>query len=66
MQKAIALLLESNMPVLEIAKSVGYRSDGHFHLAFREAYGTTPAGLRGAVQGVEASEGNAFAREGLG
>ena len=56
MQKAIELLLESEAPVLEIAKSVGYHSDGHFHQIFREVYGTTPAKLRRAMQGQEAVE----------
>lgn len=49
MQKAMELLLESDMPVLEIAKSVGYRSDGHFHQAFREICGTTPGSIRKSV-----------------
>lgn len=50
MQKAIELLLESDLPVLEIAKSVGYCGDGHFHQVFREVYGTTPGKLRKAIQ----------------
>ncbi len=50
MQKAIELLLESDLPILEIAKRVGYRGDGHFHEAFREVYGTTPGRLRRAGQ----------------
>lgn len=48
MEKAIELLLASDMPVLEIARSVGYCGDGHFHQAFREVYGTTPGKLRQA------------------
>lgn len=48
MQKAIELLLESDLPISEIAKNVGYCGDGHFHAAFREAYGTTPGKLRKA------------------
>ena len=43
---AIELLLESDLPVLEIAKSIGYCGDGHFHQAFKEIYGTTPAKFR--------------------
>lgn len=49
MQKAIELLLESDMPVLEIARSVGYCGDGHFHQVFRQTYGTTPGSLRKAI-----------------
>ncbi|PYG87593.1 AraC-like DNA-binding protein [Ruminiclostridium sufflavum DSM 19573] len=50
MQKALELLMESDMPVLEIAKSVGYCGDGHFHKTFRDVYGTTPGKLRKASQ----------------
>jgi transcriptional regulator GlxA family with amidase domain len=50
MEKAVGLLLESDMPVLEIARSVGYCGDGHFHQAFREMYGTTPGKMRRAIQ----------------
>lgn len=50
MQKAIELLMESDLPVLEIARTVGYCGDGHFHAAFREVYGTTPGKLRMASQ----------------
>lgn len=50
MQRAIELLLESDVPVSEIAKSVGYCGDGHFHEAFRDVYGTTPGKLRNASQ----------------
>ncbi len=53
MQKAIELLMESDMPVLEVARSVGYCGNRHFYEAFRQVYGTTPGKLRKATHSIE-------------
>ncbi|MDO4294057.1 MAG: AraC family transcriptional regulator [Eubacteriales bacterium] len=46
MQKAVELLRDTNLSVLEIAQAVGYYGDGHFQSAFRAAYGISPSKMR--------------------
>lgn len=45
-EAAHKLLLETDLPVSEIAMKVGYGSPPHFNRVFREIYGTTPTALR--------------------
>jgi AraC-like DNA-binding protein len=45
-EAAHKLLLETDLPVSEIAMKVGYGSPPHFNRVFRELYGTTPTALR--------------------
>lgn len=45
-EAAHKLLLETDLPVSEIAMKVGYGSAPHFNRVFRELYGTTPTALR--------------------
>lgn len=46
MTKALELLYEDELPIAEIARSVGYCGDGYFQKAFRETYGITPNQMR--------------------
>ncbi|HOX50855.1 MAG TPA: AraC family transcriptional regulator [Fibrobacteria bacterium] len=46
-EAARKLLVESDLPVSEIAGKVGYGSVPHFNRIFREVHGTTPTSLRG-------------------
>jgi AraC-like DNA-binding protein len=46
MEKALELLLENELSMLDIARAVGYRGDGHFQQAFKDVYGTTPGKMR--------------------
>ena len=50
MRKAADLLKDTDLPVLEVAKMVGYHGDGHFQSAFREVYGITPHKLRNQMR----------------
>lgn len=45
-QKAVMLLLETNLPVEEIAAAVGYENQSYFHRQFKARYGMTPAKYR--------------------
>jgi AraC-like DNA-binding protein len=45
-QSARKLLLETDLPVSEVAASVGYGNISHFNRIFREVCGTTPSALR--------------------
>jgi AraC family transcriptional regulator, regulatory protein of adaptative response / methylphosphotriester-DNA alkyltransferase methyltransferase len=46
LEKAMALLDESEMTVTEIASSVGFRSTSYFVTLFKEKFGCTPAAYR--------------------
>lgn len=46
LQTAQKLLAETNTPVTEIARRVGYENPNKFSTAFREAYGLTPTAYR--------------------
>ncbi|RRD96426.1 AraC family transcriptional regulator [Clostridiales bacterium COT073_COT-073] len=46
MTKALELLYDDELSVVEIAKSVGYYGDGYFQKAFKETYGVTPSQMR--------------------
>lgn len=46
MNRALALLLESNLPIREVAARVGYGNAGHFAGLFKKAYGMGPKGYR--------------------
>ncbi|MCG6301234.1 helix-turn-helix transcriptional regulator [Vibrio vulnificus] len=46
MQKAQELLLESLLPIDEIAEQVGYESERAFTLTFKKHTGTTPKRFR--------------------
>ncbi|HIT63560.1 MAG TPA: helix-turn-helix domain-containing protein [Candidatus Ventrimonas merdavium] len=46
LQKAVMLLLESDLTVDEIGAAVGYDNMSYFHRKFKERYGQTPARYR--------------------
>lgn len=46
MTKALELLYDDELSVVEIAKSVGYYGDGYFQKVFKETYGVTPSQMR--------------------
>lgn len=52
-EAARKLLLESDLPVSEIAGKVGYGSVPHFNRIFREVHGATPTSLRGSNEESE-------------
>ncbi len=47
LQHALALVLDSELPLARIAFDCGFSSQGHFGNAFRERYGCSPGGVRG-------------------
>lgn len=55
LDQAHTLLLESDLPVGEIAARVGYPSLGYFHRVFRRATGTTPQRWRQSRRALVAS-----------
>lgn len=57
-EAAHKLLLETDLPVSEIAQKVGYGSAPHFNRVFREIYDTTPTALRegGSPPATESGE----------
>ncbi|MDI3075880.1 AraC family transcriptional regulator [Clostridioides difficile] len=46
MTKALELLYNTELTIVQIAKSVGYYGDGYFQKAFKETYGITPSQMR--------------------
>ena len=46
MDKAVALLKDTNMKIVDICKQLGYRNSNYFIQAFRQHYGVTPAKFR--------------------
>lgn len=46
LDKARALFLDTDMPIGEIIRSVGYENESYFHRIFRERYGVTPLAMR--------------------
>jgi AraC family transcriptional regulator len=46
LEMAKAMLLDEELPIVQIAFSVGFRSQAHFTSVFRKATGTTPARWR--------------------
>lgn len=50
LQKAKALLAETNMPIAEIAYSIGFNSNALFYRHFTDAYVVTPGEFRGLNQ----------------
>lgn len=46
MDKAVELLQNAELLIVEIARLVGYHGDGHFQKNFKEAYGITPSQMR--------------------
>lgn len=46
MTKALELLSDDELSIVEIAKAVGYYGDGYFQKAFKEMYGVTPNKMR--------------------
>jgi len=49
MDAAIKLLLESELPITQIAYEVGYQYSSNFSTAFRKEFGITPAAIRKQV-----------------
>lgn len=50
MRRSLELLSSTDMPMREIASSVGYKSYSHFNRVFIETYHITPAGYRAYAQ----------------
>ena len=48
MRRALELLREGNLPVREVANSVGYRQPAQFAKTFRRHHGAPPSSFRGA------------------
>lgn len=46
MTKALELLYDDELSIVEIAKTVRYYGDGYFQKAFKEIYGVTPSQMR--------------------
>ena len=46
MERAKALLRDTDWPAFKIAKEVGFSSKSHFNSAFRRSFGLTPVGFR--------------------
>lgn len=46
MKRAKLLVLNTNVPLKDIARSIGYASASHFYKAFKEIYGKTPHKFR--------------------
>ncbi len=46
MTRALELLYDEELSVVDIARSVGYYGDGYFQKAFKETYGVTPSQMR--------------------
>ena len=46
MTKALELLYDDTLSIIEIAQAVGYYGDGYFQKAFKETYGITPSRMR--------------------
>jgi len=46
MEKAVALLKDTNMKIVDICKKLGYRNSNYFIQSFRQHYGVTPAKFR--------------------
>ena len=42
LEKAIVLLLETDLPIQEIAFDIGFKSASHFSVSFLEVYGLSP------------------------
>lgn len=55
-EAAHKLLLETDLPVSEIASRVGYGSPPHFNRVFREIFGTTPTAVRDGKSAPEESD----------
>ena len=57
MQKALELLREGNMPVRDVATSVGYRQAAQFAKTFRRHHGRPPSSVRRERSSAQAVEG---------
>ena len=51
MHKAVELLKNSDVPITQIAREVGYYGDGYFQTAFKKYYGVSPGELRRELRG---------------
>lgn len=62
-EAARKLLLETDLPVAEVAQRVGYGSVPHFNRVFRELFDATPTALREGGHGVAAAGSDPAAEE---
>lgn len=46
MERARELIFDTDMPIGEIIRAVGYESESYFHRRFKECFGTTPLAVR--------------------
>ncbi len=56
LERAKALLRETELPVIEVAAETGWSSLAHFNATFRERVGLTPTGYRASAWPAEGSE----------
>ena len=54
MRRALELLREGNLPVRDVANSVGYRQPAQFAKTFRRHHGAPPSSFRGPTAGAAA------------
>ena len=57
LKRAKLLVLNTNVPLKDIAGSIGYASTSHFYKAFKKVYGETPHKFRKHLGAREISEG---------
>ena len=57
MRKALEMLREGQMPVREVANSVGYRQPAQFAKTFRRHHGAPPSSFRGPATSTSSSNG---------
>jgi len=50
LQRAAALIRDSNSKLVDIAAAVGFCDQAHFSRAFKTRFGTTPAAFRNDVR----------------
>ena len=50
---ALGLLADTDMPIADIIRDVGYENESFFRKAFKEIYGKTPSEYRRLVKGVK-------------
>ena len=62
MDRAAELLVDTDLPVREVADSVGYRQPAQFAKAFRRRHGCSPSEFRSRPRAPEAAGEPALAR----
>jgi len=65
LNKARLLLLQTNMPVIDVALACGFVSASHFSKCYRDFFGRTPRKERGLPPGSDLELGEPFGEAGL-